>query len=138
MVREISVLAFNFTKISAQKYQGFEGEIKINPNINIASIEKHELKLLKQDAVKIKFSFNVNYKDLADVNLDGDLILRVDSKTQKDLIKGWKDKNLDGELQTGIINLIMQKSSIRAIEIEDEMGLPIHIQIPKLQVSKKE
>jgi hypothetical protein len=138
MARDIQVLGFNYTKLSAERYPDFKGKLEINPNINIASIEKHELNLIKQDAVKIVFSFGIKYKDLADINLQGDIILRTDTKTQKEIIKGWKDKNLDQEIQTMILNLIMQKASIRAIELEEEMGLPIHIKIPRLEVSKKE
>jgi hypothetical protein len=138
MARDIQVLGFNYTKLSAERYPGFKGKLEINPNINISSIEKHELNLIKQDAVKIVFSFGIKYKDLADISLQGDIILRTDAKTQKEILKGWKDKNLDQEIQTMILNLIMQKASIRAIELEEEMNLPIHIKIPRLEVSKKE
>ncbi len=138
MAREISLLGFNYNKISCQKYPNFKGKLEVKPNINIVSIEKHELNLIKQDAIKVVFSFNVNYKDLADVTLDGEMILRTDSKTQKEVLKGWKEKKFDQEIQTMILNLIMQKASIRAIELEDEMNLPIHIRIPRLEVSKKE
>ncbi len=138
MTRDIQILGFNYSKLSAQKYPDFKGKLEINPNINIASIEKHELSLIKQDAVKVKFSFNIKYKDLADVLLEGEMVLRIDSKTQKEILKGWKDKALELELQTMILNIIMQKASVRAIELEEEMGLPIHIRIPRLEISKKE
>lgn len=138
MAREISLLGFNYTKISAQRYPDFKGKLEINPNINIASIEKHDLNLIKQDALKIVFSFNIQYKDLADINLDGEIILKTDSKTLKETLNGWKNKSLDPEIQSMILNLIMQKASIRAIELEEEMNLPIHIKIPRLEVSKKE
>ncbi len=138
MAREIQILGFNYTKIFAEKYPDFKGKLEINPHINIASIDKQELNLIKEEAVKIVFSFVIKYKDLAEIKLDGEIILKVDPKTQKDMIKGWKEKTLDKELQTMILNLIMQKASIRAIELEEEMNLPIHIKIPRLEVSKKE
>ena len=138
MAKDIQVLGFNFTKISAERYPDFKGKLEISPHINISSIDEHKLSLIKQEAVKIVFTFAIKYKDLADIKLEGDIILRVDSKTQKEMIKGWKDKNLDQEIQTMILNLIMQKASIRAIELEEEMNLPIHIKIPRLEVSKKE
>ena len=138
MARDISLLGFNFTKISAQRYPDFKGKLEVKPKINIASIEKHELNLIKQDAVKVKFSFGINYKDLADIDLDGEVILKTDASTQKEILSGWKDKKLDSEVQSIILNLIMQKASIRAIELEEEMNLPIHIKIPRLEVSKKE
>lgn len=138
MAREISLIGFHFSKISAEKKSDFKGKIEINPKINIASIEKQELSLIKQDALKIIFSFNINYKDLAEINLEGEIILKVDSKTLKDTLKSWKEKKLDQEIQILILNLIMQKASVRAIALEEEMGLPIHVTIPRLQVSKKD
>ena len=138
MVRDISLLGFNFTKISAQRYPDFKGKLEVKPKINISSIEKHELNLVKQDAVKIKFAFGINYKDLADIDLEGDVILKTDASTQKEILESWKNKKLDVEVQTLILNLIMQKASIKAIELEEEMNLPIHIKIPRLEVSKKE
>ena len=138
MARDISLLGFNFTKISAQRYPDFKGKLEVKPKINISSIEKHELSLVKQDAVKIKFAFGINYKDLADIDLEGDVILRTDASTQKEILESWKNKKLDVEIQTVILNLIMQKASIKAIELEEEMNLPIHIKIPRLEVSKKE
>lgn len=137
MVREIQLIGFNFTKISGERYSDFKENLKINPNINISSIDKHDLNLIKQDAIKVVFSFSVKYEDLADIALEGNILLRVDTKTQKDLINGWTKKNLDKDLQTIIVNLIMQKASIRAIELEEEMNLPIHIKIPKLEISKE-
>lgn len=138
MAREISLLAFNYTKISGQKYPDFKGKLEVNPHINILSIEKQELNVIKQDALKVVFLFNIKYKDLADIFLEGEMVLKVDSKTFKETLKGWKDKTLDSEIQTIILNIVMQKASIRAMELEDEMGLPIHIRIPRLEVSKKE
>jgi len=138
MTREISLLGFSYTKLSAQRYPDFKGKLEINPNINISSIEKQELNLVKQDAVKVTFSFNIRYKDLADVLLEGEMVLRTDIKTQKEILKGWKDKTLEQELQTMILNIIMQKASVRAIELEEEIGIPIHIRIPRLEISKKE
>lgn len=138
MAKEISLLGFSYSHISARRYPEFKGKLEISPNIHILSIDKHEISMMKQDAIKVTFSFKITYKELADIQLDGDMILKVDSKTLKEVLKGWKDKAIDPETQTIILNLIMQRASIRAIELEEEMGLPIHVRIPRLAVSKKE
>jgi hypothetical protein len=138
MSRDISLLGFIYTKICVEKNPNFKGKLEIKPSINIASIEKQALTLLKQDSIKIKFSFGIKYTELADLNLNGEVILKTDSKTQKEILTGWKDKSLNPELQTLILNIIMQKASLKAIQLEEEMNLPIHIKIPKLEISKKE
>lgn len=138
MSKNISLLGISYNKIFIEKDSNFKGEIQIKPHINISSIEKQDLALLKQDSIKVRFSFNIDYSELAKLGLDGELILKTDPKTQKDILKGWADKNLNAELQSIILNIIMRKASIKAIQLEEEMNLPIHINIPKLELSKKE
>ncbi|MEM4181842.1 MAG: hypothetical protein QXX68_01675 [Candidatus Pacearchaeota archaeon] len=138
MAMEISVLGFNLTKISGWKNQNFKGTLEINNSINISSIEKHEVNLLKEDVLKIDFSFKVTYKDFAEILLEGFTLLKTDSKTFKEVLKEWKDKKLNNDFQTVVLNLIMQKCSIRAIELEEELGLPIHIRLPSLKIGNKE
>ncbi|MCM8832999.1 MAG: hypothetical protein NC816_03660 [Candidatus Omnitrophica bacterium] len=135
---EISILGFNLTKISGWKNPDFKGKLEINTSINISSIEKHEINLIKEDILKINFSFKITYKDFAEIFLEGNLLIKTDPKKIKEAIKEWKDKKLDSEFQTIILNLIMQKCSIRAIELEEELSLPIHIRMPSLKVEKKE
>jgi hypothetical protein len=138
MSREISLLGISYNKISIEKKPDFKGKLQITPSINISSIEKQELSLLKQDSIKVKFSFNIKYSELANILLEGEIILRTDAKTQKEILKTWKDKSLDSEIQSLILNIIMQKASIKAIQLEEEMNLPLHIKIPRLEISKKE
>ena len=37
-----------------------------------------------------------------------------------------------------ITNMIIQKASIKAFELEEELGLPIHISLPQMQIKKKD
>ena len=134
MTRDIKLGAFRFLKVFAERTEDSNGELKITPNIHIKSIEKHRSDLSKQESLKIDFRFEVDYNGLGKISLEGNMYLIVDSKTSKEILSGWKDKKLDAELQTIIINLIMHKSSVRALELEEELSLPIHIQLPRLQM----
>ncbi|MEM4605477.1 MAG: hypothetical protein QW103_00350 [Candidatus Pacearchaeota archaeon] len=138
MAMEISILGFNLTKILGSKNPSFKGNLEITNSINISSIEKHEVNFLKEDILKIDFSFKVTYKDFAEILLEGFSLLKIDPKNFKEVLKEWKDKKLNNEFQTIVLNLIMQKCSIRAIELEEELGLPIHIRLPSLKVEKKD
>lgn len=138
MEREISIMGFNLIKISGSKNPEFKGDLEINPKINIKSIEEYSSKFVKEDLLKIEFSFIIDYKDYAEINLEGSIILKTDSKTMKEVLRGWKEKKIDNEVQVIILNLIMNKASIRAIELEEELGLPLHIRLPSIQLSKKD
>lgn len=137
MAQEIKLAGFKYTKINVERKEDNKGELKITPNINIQSIDKFKSDS-KQDILQINFQFGIDYSSLGKVELEGRLLLATDSKTLKDALEGWKNKKLDNDINLIILNVIMQKASVKALELEEEMNLPPHIQLPRLQLGKKE
>ncbi len=138
MLKDIKLVGFRYSKIGVERVEDPEGELKITPNINIKSIEEHRSKTTKQDVLQIDFQFKIDYSSLGKVELEGKLYLSVDKKILKDTIDEWKSKKLGKDINLIILNIIMQKASIKALELEEEMNLPPHIQLPRLQLDKKE
>ncbi len=136
MERDLKLLGFNFTKILVEKKQNFQGKLEIKSNIDIVSVEKHKLDLVKQDSIKVSFSFIVNYGELGTLSLEGFLILLPDKQSLKEVLENWS-KKLDPELRAVIVNLVIQKSSLQALKLEEEIGLPFHMQMPKVSVTPK-
>lgn len=137
MVSDIKLGAFKFLKVFAERSEEFKGELKITPNINLKSIDKHTSDLSKQESLKIDFKFDVDYNGLGKISLEGLLFLIMDPKTLKETLSSWKDKKLNDEVKSIILNLIMHKSSVRAMELEEELNLPLHVQLPRLQMESK-
>lgn len=133
MARDIKLAGINFLKVSGEKNPEFTGKPSMKPTLGVESIER--VKDTKKEAVNIKFNFGIDYSNLGNVKLEGRMILIMDSKTLKETLKGWEDKKLDNEINLIILNAIMQKASLKALQLEDELGLPPHISIPKLKVS---
>lgn len=138
MAREMKILGFNIVKIDANKNVDFQGDLNLSTNINIASVEKHKLDLVKEDSLKITATLGLSYGNLGKVDLTVTLFLLVDSKTQKEALKSWEDKKLSEEIREAIINIIFQKASLQALKIEEELGLPLHIPMPRISTGKKE
>ena len=138
MTKDIKLAGFNYTKILVEKEKEFSGELKISPNINIKNIEKHNSENSKNNFLKVEFKFGVEYTNLGKIDLEGVMFLIVDSKIQKEVLDSWKNKKLEGNINLLILNIIMQKASLKALELEDEMGLPPHVQLPRLQLNKQE
>ncbi|VVB80542.1 Uncharacterised protein [uncultured archaeon] len=136
MVKEIKLGSFRFLKQSAERNEDFNGSVTINPNINIKSIEKFKIEDSKQESLKIEFNFDVDYAQMGKISLEGRMFLFTDPKTMKETIEGWKNKKIDSEVNVLILNLIMQKSSVKALQLEEEIGLPFHVQLPKVQFGK--
>ncbi len=137
MAKDIKLGAFRLLKQSVERTEDFKGQLKITPNINIKSIEKFKSENSKQESIKVDFKFEVDYNGLGNVSLEGRMFLIADSKIIKEVVDGWKDKKLDNEVNLVILNVIMQKASVKALELEDEIGLPFHVQLPRLQLGNK-
>lgn len=134
MAREIKLAGMNFTKIAGERKPNFQEKYSMKPSINIKSIEEH--KAGKADACKIEFAFGIDYSGLGKIDLEGVMFLLMDSKTLKEAVKGWKDKKMNDEINLIILNAIMQKASLKALQVEEDLGLPPHVSLPRLQVGE--
>ena len=129
----LKLVGSRITKIDAERNQNFSGKLEIATNIKINSIEK--LKDTK-DAVSVSYTFGVDYKELGKVVIGGMLFLSGDSKAVKGLLKSQEDKKYDSPEHLAITNAIIEKASIKAFELEEELVLPIHIKLPKVSAKK--
>lgn len=137
MAKEIKLGAFRFLKQSVERNEDFKDSLKITPGINVKNIESFKSESSKAEALKVDFKFNVDYNGLGSVSLEGRMILLTDSKTVKEVVDSWKSKKLDNETNTIILNIIMHKCSVKALELEEDIGLPLHVQIPRLKLQAK-
>jgi len=131
---EIKLIGARFSKLSGERKPEFSGKLEIGTNVKLIDIDK--LKDQK-DSLKIDYELIIDYKELGNVSIGGSLFISTDSKTIKEIQKSWKDKKFDTEEQIQITNLIIRKASLKAFELEDELGLPIHIQLPSLSLKKE-
>ncbi len=124
---EIKLINSRITKINAERNSEFDGKIEVKTSIKVKKIEK--IKESKQ-AIKIEYIFNIDYLNLGKISIEGIIFLALNNKTIKNIIKSQEEKNFNTQENIMITNLIIQKASIRAFEIEEELGLPIHIKFP--------
>jgi hypothetical protein len=125
----MKLIGLRYIKISAQRNPDFNGQVSLNTNVQFKEISKADTK----DTLKIPYNFIVDYKELGKIEIEGILFVSTDSKTIKTIEKAQKEKNYKTEEFTRISNLILQKSSVKAFELEDEFGLPIHIKLPEIK-----
>jgi hypothetical protein len=130
-------VGFEFTKFYAEKTSESQGEVAVNTNVNISSVEKIETSFGKdkEDIFKIKFSYSIEYKpEFAKIELTGTIVIALDTKTSKELSKGWEDKKfIPDSINYNVFNLILKKSNIKSLELEDELNLPNHIPLPTIK-----
>ncbi len=135
------IAGFNFKKISVEKTGEKTEDLKINTKVDIPNIKvlTPEFVKTKDELVQIDFEYIVNYEpNFAKIELIGNVIVALEPKTAKEVVKHWKDKEMSDELRISLFNVILRKCNIKALELEDEMNLPLHIPFPPLKVDHKQ
>lgn len=133
---KLKLLGSKITKINAERNPDFSGKLNVNTNIKISSIEKYKPESTNIDSLKITSLFIIDYGNLGKIEIEGQLYISSDEDTIEEVIKNFDNKKFDTPEQITIMNLIMQRFSIKAFELEEELSLPIHIKLPSLQVKK--
>lgn len=139
----MQIIGFNFTKIAAEKVSSFK-DGKISSNIEFKDILKDKVDLLKDsDAIKINFTYNLDYevenkkdsktKKSGQVAFEGNLIISTTKDETKDILKHWKKKEISPNMKIPLFNLIMKRCASRSLQLQEDIGLPSHIQVPRLQ-----
>jgi len=135
-------MGFNFTKINVEKFLDKVEELKLTTNINIEDLK--EIKTasfkIKEDIIVVKFTYSINYEPgFAKIEMVGNIILGVEQKLTKEVVKQWKDKKTPEEFRVVLFNAILRKTNLKALQLEEEMNLPLHMPMPTLkpQESKK-
>ncbi len=134
----IKIIGSNFTKLSAEKFKenlGKSENMKISTTMDISYIEplKSDFLRIKEDILKIGFIYIISYEPgFAKIEINGDIIISAESKTSKEILKGWKDKLTSEDFKIFIFNAILRKSNIRSLQLEEEIGVPTHLPMPVL------
>lgn len=126
-------------KISIERKEQVEKELKISQNIDIKEIIKEKIPVSNDEALKVSFNFTIDYSgDFAKIEFKGNLIILPEKEEIKKILKSWKDKKFTDEFRVPLFNFIMSKCNIKALSLEDELFLPPHIQMPRISPKKQE
>jgi hypothetical protein len=134
------LVSFNFTKINSEKIKSDLEGMKVNSSINIGSIEEpKDAPKSKEAFLLIKWNYLIDYEpNIANFDFAGSLIVSEESKKVKKILKDWEDKKLEPEVNMSILNVIMKKVSIKALQMEDDYGLPSHFKFPSLKINNQQ
>jgi hypothetical protein len=131
----MKLVGFDFKKISIERFKDSAESLKFNTKLDISSISSLKSDILKtrEELLKIEFIYSVLYEpDFAKLELAGKIILAVEPRIAREVLKGWKDKETSEEFRIFMFNIILRKSNIKALQLEEELGLPSHIPLPSV------
>ena len=132
----MKILGLNFTKLNAEKFSVETKGVKIDTHIDLSEIRevKSDFFSPKEKVLGIKFSYEINYEpNFAKIKLAGNILVSIDEPIFSQVLEGWKTKDLPEEFRLGIFNLILKKSSLKALQLEEELNIPLHIAMPFLK-----
>lgn len=133
----MAVLGLSFTKLSVERKKSLRGQVSVTSNTSITNIEKSKMNLdsKDQDAVKFAFEFVTQYTpDVANINVCGEVLWLDTKKKCKEILDAWKNKTkVEQKIMVPILNTILARSNIAALILSREMGLPVPLQLPRVE-----
>lgn len=137
------LIGFNFDKIHIEKFSDNFENLKINTNISVPKITKINSSFFKtkEQLLEVNFSYTIDYDPkIANIELTGNIVLEVEQKLAEDVLKQWKDKKIAPDFRITLFNVILRKSNLKSLQLEDELNLPPHVLLPilKKEDSQKE
>jgi hypothetical protein len=133
----MTIVGFNFTKISIERKGEPKGRVDINNNISIKDVVAANFGLgkTKEKGVRISYEFTSNYNpDIAEILIAGDVLFIGEENDE--ILKGWKkDKKMPKEIMQDLLNTIMMRCSVESMILTKDLNLPPPIPFPRLQES---
>ncbi len=130
---DIKIIGANFLELKSKRNPKFSGKVKLRTNIQIDLLEKIEK---TKDRLKMNYTFEINYEDLGEIKIKGELFLLCGEKIIETILENKKNKEYNTPEYIELTNIIIKKISIKAFELEDELNLPIHIKLPTLSLKE--
>lgn len=137
----INLVRFYYTEIKGERFNQSLDKLKIETSLNIKSIENLPQKnsLSGTSFLSFSFSSSIDYsKEIAKIELSGKMILSMEDSVAKEILNSWKKKEIKEEMKIFLFNGILEKTNIKALQLEEELGLPPHFKMPSLSLTKKE
>lgn len=130
------LMGFTFNKIEVERISNKAEKLKITSNIDISSINdiKSDVLKTKETLLAIDFKYSINYSpNFAKLNFLGNIVISVEPKQGKEILKKWENKQLPDDFKINLFNIILKKCNVKALELEEDIGLPLHVAMPRIE-----
>jgi hypothetical protein len=128
--QNIKLIQSKIIEIKAERNPDFSGKLKLTTQLKIRSIKQLDN---HKDILKIHYALIIDYADLGKILISGIVLIKSNETNIKNILQEYENKNNDKLID--VINVILQKTSIKALQIEEELGLPPHMQLPNLSTN---
>ncbi|MBN2421574.1 hypothetical protein JXB27_04820 [Candidatus Woesearchaeota archaeon] len=134
----MTIIGFSFRKINAERSEVKSGKVNVSNNVSLKNVEEASIPVgaAKQKALKFTYEFSTKYEPkFGSINIEGDLLFLSSAETVEKTIKEWKkNKKVDKEILTPILNTILNRCSIKGLLMSQDLNLPTPLQMPRVSV----
>jgi hypothetical protein len=134
----MTIIGFNFRKITAERGTSNVGKVNISNNVSLKKVEEASIPvgIGKQKALRFSYEFTTKYEpNIGSIIIEGDVLYLSSEDAIQKTLKAWKkDKSVDKEILTPILNTILSRCSIKGLLISQDLNLPSPMQLPKVAV----
>lgn len=135
------IVGFHFTKLSVERHQSLQGKISVRNDLNIRDVKEQPFSHVKgsHKTVAFQFVFTVTYAPhVADIMIAGDVYYSADPKKIDEALSSWKTKKkVPADISLAVLNFALQQCNIRALAMAQDLNLPTHLPMPKVNIQKK-
>lgn len=136
------VVGFNLEKTLAERTGKLKKGMQARHNITITAIDKEPIHLgqkTTKPGLKFSFEYLVEYlPKIGKVLVAGSILFLDDEKKINQTLADWKkNKTITPELTAQILNTAIVKSTIKALNLSQEINLPPHMPIPTITPQTK-
>jgi hypothetical protein len=131
----MSMIAFNFTNISAERRVSRVAKYSIKNSTNIIDIK--EMPLGKQKALLFVFKNTVEYEPgVGSITLTGDVLFLSNDEEAKKVVGDFaKTKKVDAKYSEAVYNTILSRATVQSLVLARDVGLPAPIQMPRVKAA---
>jgi hypothetical protein len=152
----MKVVGFNLISFSASRQSIPLPALTLKSDIKVTDIKLDNLPFIKEgEALQFHFEISFNYMDnenindnkspkknktspYGQINIKGIIIATTPKEESQKILQSWKKKEIPKEVRYPLYNLIFSKCSVKAMQWEEELGLPYHIPMPKINEQNKQ
>ncbi len=129
----MKIIGFNLTSIHVDRKEIIDQSVQITQNVDIKDLTEEDVPIAEKKAFKLSFNLIVKYSDdFANLEMGGNILIMPDEAEEKKLREAWKEKKIPEDMRVPLFNFIMNKCNVKALHIEDEMNMPLHVPMPRL------
>jgi len=133
----MKIINFSLSRITAERNKAEKGKIEVKSKIDLKDVKEESVPISNNKAINLSFSYGIEYAPkFGKIELTGNVIMLTEGNEAEEVVKEWKKKQIPNNMKVHIFNFIMTKCNLKALQLEEELGLPTHIPMPKFSLEK--